>query len=140
MQTKQMHQLIEQLENYTECWKQFNHFVNIARAKKFSAEEESQFLEVKSVIIQQMEMILASIEAGTPSKEEVLTLVGSAPSLRFLGEMNDSALRNVESQWHKLYIGWHSVLGQLKVQKQVSESKTLFQSFFEKKKKQPQPA
>ncbi len=135
MQTKQMHQLIEQLENYTECWKQFNHFVNLARAKKFSQEEESQFLEVKSVIIQQMEMILASIEAGTPSKDEVMLLVGSAPSLRFLGELNDSALRNVESQWHKLYIGWHSVLGQLKVQKQVTESKTVFQSFFEKKKK-----
>jgi hypothetical protein len=135
MQTKQMHQLIEQLENYTECWKQFNHFVNLARAKKFSQEEEGQFLEVKSVIVQQMEMILASIEAGTPSKDEVLTLVGSAPSLRFLGELNDSALRNVESQWHKLYIGWHSVLGQLKVQKQISESKTFFQQMFEKKKK-----
>lgn len=135
MQTKEMHRLIDQLENYTECWKQFNHFVNLARAKKFSQEEEGQFLEVKSVIIQQMEMILASIEAGTPSKDEVLTLVGSAPSLRFLGELNDSALRNVESQWHKLYIGWHSVLGQLKVQKQVTESKTFFQQMFEKKKK-----
>jgi hypothetical protein len=135
MQTKHMHQLIQQLENYTECWKQFIHFVNLARAKKFSPEEESQFLEVKSVIVQQMEMILASIEAGTPSKDEVMTLVSSAPSLRFLCELNDSALRNVESQWHKLYIGWHSVLGQLKVQKQMTESKTVFQNLFEKKKK-----
>ena len=39
MQTKQMHQLIEQLENYTECWKQFNHFINLARAKKFGSAE-----------------------------------------------------------------------------------------------------
>ena len=84
MQQKQMHQLIQQLENYTECWKQFNHFVNIARGKKFSPEDETQFLEVKTVIVQQMEMILSSIEAGTPSKEEVLTLIGSAPSLRYL--------------------------------------------------------
>lgn len=135
MQTKQMHQLIQQLENYTECWKQFIHFVNLARSKKFSPEEEVQFLETKSVIIQQMEMILASIETGTPSKDEVMTLVSSAPSLRFLCELNDSALRNVESQWHKLYIGWHSVLGQLKVQKQVTESKGVLQSLFEKKKK-----
>ena len=46
MQQKQMHQLIQQLENYTECWKQFNHFVNIARArKKYDPEEEAQFLE-----------------------------------------------------------------------------------------------
>jgi hypothetical protein len=118
-----MHQLIQQLENYTECWKQFIHFVNVARSKKFSPEEDAQFLEVKSVIVQQMEMILASIEAGAPTKEEVLTLIGSAPSLRFLSEMNDSALRNVESQWHKLYIGWHSVLGQMKVHQRTQDSK-----------------
>lgn len=134
MQQKQMHQLIQQLENYTECWKQFIHFVNLARAKKIDTEEEGQFLEVKTVIVQQLEMILAAIEAGTPSKEDVLTLVGSAPSLRYLSELNDAALRNLESQWHKLYIGWHSVLGQLKVQQRALESRSMLGSFFEKKK------
>lgn len=134
MKEKQMDQLIQQLENYTECWKQFNHFINIARGKKFGQEEEGQFLEVKTVIIQQMEMILAYIEAGTPSKEEVMTLIGSAPSLRYLSEMNDSGLRNVESQWHKLYIGWHSVLGQIKVQQRQQESKSMLAQMFEKKK------
>src|SRR5271156_489978 len=133
MQTKQMHQLIQQLENYTECWKQFNHFVNIARAKKFGQEDEGEFLEIKTVIIQQLEMILSCIEAGTPTKDEVLALVGSAPSLRYLGELNDSALRNLESQWHKLYIGWHSVLGQLKVQRQSEQTKSFFATLWEKK-------
>lgn len=134
MQQKQMHQLIQQLENYTECWKQFNYFVNVARAKKFGPEEEGQFLEVKSVIVQQLELILAAIEAGTPTKEEVLAVVGAAPSLRYLGELNDSALRNLESQWHKLYINWHSVLGQLKVQQRSLESRSMLGHFFEKKK------
>ena len=133
MHTTRMSQLIQQLENYTECWKQFIHFVNVARGKKFSPEDESQFLETKTVIIQQLELILSSIEAGTPTKEEVLTLVGSAPSLRYLGEMNDSALRNIESQWHKLYIGWHSVLGQLKVRRNDTESKSFFAGLLEKK-------
>src|SRR5947209_7924265 len=116
MHTKKMNQLIQQLENYTECWKQFIYFVNLARAKKFSNEDETQFLEIKTVMVQQLEMVLASIVSGTPNKDEVLGLVGSAPSLRFLSEMNDAGLRNLESQWHKLYIGWHSVLGQIKVQ------------------------
>ena len=78
-------------------------------------------------------MVLASIEAGSPSKEEVLTLIGSAPSLRYLSEMNDSALRNVESQWHKLYIGWHSVLGQLKVHERNQASKSFLAQMLEKK-------
>ena len=134
MQQKQMHQLIQQLENYTECWKQFIHFVNLARAKKVDGEAEGQFLEVKTVIVQQLEMILAAIEAGTPTKDEVLALVGSAPSLRYLSELNENALRNLESMWHKLYIGWHSVLGQLKVQQRQLESRSMLGSFFEKKK------
>jgi len=107
---------------------------HVARAKKFGQEDEGEFLEVKTVIVQQLEMILSSIEAGTPTKEEVVALVGSAPSLRYLGELNDSALRNLESQWHKLYIGWHSVLGQLKVQQRHLESRSMLGAFFEKKK------
>jgi hypothetical protein len=35
------------------------------------------------------------------------------PSLRYLSEQNDAASRTLESQWHKIYIGWLAVLGQL---------------------------
>jgi hypothetical protein len=131
MQNKKMQRLIQQLENYTECWKQFNHFVNVARSKKFGAEEESQFLEVKTVLIQQLEIILASVEGGTPPKDEVLKVVGNAPSLRFLSEMNEGTLRTLESQWHRLYIGWHSVLGQLKVQLMQLEGRSILGQIFE---------
>ena len=104
MSNKKVDSLIQQMENYLECWKQFNHFINLARAKKFSAEDEDQFLEVKSVLIQELELILASIEVSSPTKEEVHTVIGNAPSLRCLGEMNDGALRSLENQWHKIRI------------------------------------
>ena len=125
-----MDSLIQQMENYLECWKQFNHFINQARAKKFTAEDESQFLEVKSVLIQELELILASIEVASPTKEEVHTVVGNAPSLRFMSEMSDGALRSLENQWHKIYIGWHSILGQLKVRERADADKSTFSSLF----------
>ena len=134
MANKQLDQLIQQMENYLECWKQFNNFVNLARGKKFSAEDEAQFLEVKTVIVQELELILASVEVSSPSKEEVHNLLGMAPSLRYLGEMNDGALRNLENQWHKIYIGWHSILGQLKVKQRKEDTKS-FLSFGSKDKK-----
>src|SRR5206468_2782973 len=118
--TKKTDSLIQQLENYLECWKQFNHFVNLARTKKFSAEDETQFLEVKSVLVQELELLLASIEVTSPTKEEIHVLIGNAPSLRFLSEQNEGVLRTTESQWHKIYISWHAILGQLKVQ-QIAE-------------------
>ena len=132
---KKLEQLVGQMENYLECWKQFNQFVNLARSKKFGVEDENQFLETKSVLVQELELIMASVEVSSPSKEEVHTLIGNAPSLRYLSEMNEGALRNVENQWHKIYIGWHSILGQLKVRQRDEDSKGTFASILGKKGK-----
>jgi hypothetical protein len=133
MRNKKLDSLIDQMENYLECWKQFNNFLSMARAKKFSAEDDAQFLETKSVIVQELELILSSVEVGSPTKEEIHTLVGNAPSLRYLSEMNEGACRNLENQWHKIYIGWHAILGQLKVRRREEESKSGFASMFGKR-------
>ncbi len=135
MSNKKMDQLVHQMENYLECWKQFNRFVGLARDKKFSAEDETQFLEVKSILVQELELILSAIEVASPSREDVHTLVGNAPSLRYLSEMNEGVLRNLENQWHKIYIGWHAILGQLKVRQRQEETKSGLGSFFAKKEK-----
>ena len=133
MSKTNVEQLILRMEGYLECWKQFNTFMTMARTKKFSPEDENQFLEIKSVLAQELELILSSIDCGPISREDVHTLIASAPSVRYLSEMNDNNLRNLENQWHKLFIGWQSILGQLKVKQGPNESKTGFGSFFGRK-------
>ena len=123
--------LNDQMENYLECWKQFNQFLNLARGKKLNPEEDGQFLEIKSILVQQLELILASVEVTSPTKDDVHSLVGNAPSLRYMSEMSEGALRNLENQWHKIYIGWHSILGQLKVRQRQEEATS---GFFGRKK------
>src|SRR4051812_48970446 len=110
MSSKKLDQIVLQMENYLECWKQFNHYLNIARSKQFGPDDEMQFLEVKSILTQELELIYASIVPSSPTKEDILNLIGGAPSIRSLSEMNESALRAMESQWHKIYIGWQSLL------------------------------
>ena len=129
MTPKQINQLVAQIETHIECWKQFNHFIAVARTKKFSAADDSHFLEIKSIIVQELEIIFATIEVASPTREEIHALIGNAPTLRCLGDMNEGALRNLESQWHKIYIGWHSILGQLKVKQRAEAGK----SFWSKK-------
>jgi len=119
-------QLIVRLENYLECWKQFNTFMTMGRSKKFTQEDENQFLEIKSVITQELELILSSIDCGPISREDVHGLISSAPSIRYLSEMNENSLRNVENNWHKLFIGLQSLLGQLKVKQGQTEAKGWF--------------
>lgn len=134
MRNKKLDQLIIQLETYLECWKQFSRYINIARSKKFDIDDENQFLEIKTVMTQELEMILASIECTNPSKEEVHALISNAPSLRYLSEQNEGALRAMENQWHKIYIGWQSMLGQLKVQQRQLEGQSVFSSLVSRKK------
>jgi len=121
MDHKKLDALIAQIENYLECWKQFNQYLNLARTKKFGQDDENQFLELKSVLAQQLEIILAAVETTALNRDEIYAIVGGVPSLRFLGEQNDGVHRNLENQWHKIYIAWQSILGQLKVQQQVVE-------------------
>ena len=128
MTAKELNQLVTQIETHIECWKQFNHFVNVARAKKFGPADDNHFLEIKSIIVQELELIFASVEVPSPTREEIHTLIGNAPSLRYLSEMNEGALRSLESQWHKIYISWHSILGQLKVKQHAEEVKTFWGS------------
>ena len=124
MHFKSLEEFILHLENYIEFWKQFNHYVNLARDKKFTRDDETQFLEIKSIIAQGLEAIIASTDGKTgPKKEEVHQLFSNAPSLRFLSDMPD-AVHSVESAWHKIYLSLQSLLGQLKVQQTKVEKGT----------------
>jgi hypothetical protein len=131
MHYKNLEEFVLHLENYIECWKQFNSYVNLARDKKFSRDDENQFLEVKSVIAQGLEAILSSADKQGPKKEEVNALFANAPSLRYLSDMPD-AVHNVEAQWHKIYLSLQSLLGQLKVQQNKVEKGTGWSLFGKK--------
>lgn len=134
MRNKKLDQLILELETHVECWKQFNHFLALARSKNFTAEDETQFLEVKSNIAQGLQMLMSQIEGGgAPPREEVQALLTNAPSIRYMSELVDNSLRSLENQWHKIFLDWQNVLGQLKVKQKELEGKTFFGSLFGKK-------
>ena len=126
MTSKDINQLVTQIETHIECWKQFNQFIASARAKKFGPADDNHFLEIKSIIVQELELIYASVEVQSPTREEIHALIGNAPSLRYLSEMSEGAMRGLETQWHKIYIGWHSILGQLKVKQRTATSQSFW--------------
>ncbi len=126
MKPKDLNKLITQIETHIECWKQFNHFIEVGRSKKFGPADENHFLEIKSVIVQELELIFATVEVPSPSREEIHGLLTNTPSLRALSDMNEGMLRGLEAQWHKIYISWHAILGQLKVKQRAEETKSFW--------------
>ena len=128
MSANRLQDIINRMENYLECWKQFNHYLGLARFKKFTLDDENQFMEIKSVITQELELILTVTAGAQVSRDDVHNLMTSVPSMRFMSESNESVLRNIENQWHKLFISWQSILGQMKVQQKQTENKSFFAS------------
>ena len=121
---KEVENTISLVENYTECWKQYHHYLQLVRGKKFEGEDESQFLELKSVLAQQFELVIAAVESKSPTRDEVHKLLTESPSLKYLTEMDTDSIRMAEARWHKIYIGLQSILGQLKVQQQQASPKS----------------
>jgi hypothetical protein len=130
MPNKLTSELIGRLENYLECWKQFNHFMNLARFKKFTLDDENQFLEIKSIVTQELELILSTVESGPVTREDVHSLVAAAPSIRYLSENNDTSMRELENRWHKQFISMQALLGQLKVKQRQEAKKSIWSSVF----------
>ena len=132
MDTKKLEQLIAQIESYVECWRQLSHFLHRAREKQFDLDDESQFLEYKCVLIQELEGILASIDVPEPSKEDIHNLITNCPSIRALSTASEQDLVSLEASWHKIYIAWHSILGQLKAALRQQDDESSW-SLFRKK-------
>jgi len=133
MSNPTLDEFILYLETYIECWKQFNHYVGLGRQKNYSQEEEAQFLEIKSLVTQGLEVILAAVEQGGPRKDEVMALINGAPSIRFLAE-HENSIAAIESQWHRVFLTLQSLLGRLKVQQQKEEGEWSWGSLFGREK------
>lgn len=133
MKNQKLDQLVTQLENFLECWKLLNHYMNLARAKKFTAEDENQFLEAKAIVVQELELISAAIEFASPSRDEVHAFIAASPSLRYIAESNEGVWRVLENQWHKIYVGFQALVGQVKVKQREIEGQSFLGSMFKKK-------
>jgi hypothetical protein len=120
------------VENHLESWRQIMHFVGLARGRKVDRPDEDQFLELKGVIVQELEMILASGDCSSPLREDVHEMMNCIPSLAQLSQVNDAALRNVEHKWHLIYISWHATLGQLKVKHKTLDALRSRNGFWQK--------
>ena len=119
-------ELLPQLENHIEGLKQFNGFVSQAGSGSCSPEDEMHFLEVKSNLAQELEILLGTIQEGAPQRGELQELVSSAPSLDYVKGLSESARRTLENNWHKVFLAWQAVLGQVKVMQQNSPKKKGF--------------
>ncbi|MGB0580595.1 MAG: hypothetical protein ACPGVU_12890, partial [Limisphaerales bacterium] len=114
MDRQRIDELISHLENHLDCWRQFNAFVTRAREKDFEEADEEEYLEVKSSLVQQLEIIRNYVEEGGPSRDRIHDLIADAPTLRIISELPEMTVRSIENKWHQIFVEWQTVMGQIK--------------------------
>jgi hypothetical protein len=118
MRDRNLERNIERVEEFVELWKQLSGFLDRGfKGGEFSGEEESAFLELKSKIAQQHEVLSAVLGSHADHDDRALRLLNTVPSLAAFKELPDGMGKRIAGEWHTTFISLQGLLGRLKGQK-----------------------
>jgi hypothetical protein len=115
MRDRKLEKNIGRLESLVEEWKQLSQFLD--RGFQPQAPEpgdEAGFLELKSRIAQEYELLMTTLGTIAERDEKVLRLLNVAPSLQSLRELEEGMDKKVVGDWHAVFIAMQALLGRLK--------------------------
>jgi hypothetical protein len=114
MRDRNLERNINRVEAFVERWKQLSQFLDRGfQGQSFSPEEEGAFLELKSVIAQEHELLMTTLASGERD-DKALKLLNTVPSLQSFKELPEGMAKKVANDWHNTYIGLQALLGRLR--------------------------
>jgi hypothetical protein len=109
---------IERVEEFVELWKQLSGFLDRGfNGGEFSPEEEAAFLELKSKIAQQHQVLVTLLGSLVEYDDRAVRLLNTVPSLASFGELADGMGKRIANEWHSTFISLQTLLGRLKGQR-----------------------
>ncbi len=134
MRNKSLEGKIELLKEFIEEWIGFRDFLREAlKDETISAEEEKEFLEIKSLIARKYQGLTRILEKDFVPDERLMDIISHAVSLEGLTETSGMQFRKIENDWHLSYIHLNKLLGNLESEKDrlagVSGVKVAFSDF-----------
>src|ERR1043166_1415656 len=114
MRDRNLEKNISRVEAFVERWKQLSQFLDRGfQGQSFSPEEEGAFLELKSVIAQEHELLMTTLASGERD-DKALKLLNTVPSLQSFKELPEGMAKKVAADWHNSYISLQALLGRLR--------------------------
>jgi hypothetical protein len=115
MRDRRLEKNIDRLEAFIERWKALSqHLEKGFQGSDFTAAEETEFLELKSAIAQDYELLLTTLGSEADRDERPLRLLNAVPSLHSTRELGEGMTRKLGTDWHSVYLGLQALLGRLK--------------------------
>lgn len=115
MRDRRLEKNIARVEAFIELWKQLSQFLDRGfRGGTFTDEEEAQFLDLKSRIAQQHELVMTMLGAEADRDDKALRLLNSVPSLAGFRDLPEGMDKRLSNEWHSTYLSMQALLGRLK--------------------------
>ncbi len=115
MRDRKLEKNIGRLDSLIEQWKQLSQFLDRGfRPEPIEARDEAEFLELKSGIAREYELLMTTLGTISERDEKVLRLLNVAPSLQSLRELEEGMGKKVVGDWHAVFIAMQALLGRLK--------------------------
>ena len=115
MRDRNLERNIERVEAFIESWRQLSQFLDRGfKGESFQGEEEVAFLELKSRIAQEHELMLVTMGSETERDDRALRMLNSVPSLSSFKDLPDGMSKKLATEWHTTYLGLQAMLGRLR--------------------------
>jgi hypothetical protein len=115
MRDRNLERNIQRVEASIECWKQLSQFLDRGfKGESFAGEEEVAFLELKSRIAQEHEMLVVTLGSEMERDDRALRMMNSVPSLSAFKELPEGMSKKLATEWHSTYLGLQALLGRLR--------------------------
>ena len=114
MRDRKLERNIQRVQAFVEAWKQLSQFLDQGfKGGPFAGEEEVAFLELKSGIAQDYEVLLVTLATEAERDDRTLRLLNSVPSLASFKELPNGMAQKMASEWHGTYLRLQALLGRL---------------------------
>lgn len=123
--------LAVQLDN----WKKLHDLITygLDKAKPIiSAEQERQFTEVRSHLLQETEYVLRQLNILGELSGKAMNVLQRASSVRGVRDLSNDEMRRLEAEWNSVFTKLGVVQGQLKGRRKQLAGQTAFSYYFQR--------
>lgn len=115
MRDRNLEKNIQRVEGFVERWKQLSVFLDRGfQGQSFQPEEEAAFLDLKSHIAQEHEILMTALGSVMDRDDKALRLLNTVPSLQAFKDLPEGASKKIVSEWHNTFIAFQALLGRLR--------------------------
>ena len=115
MRDRNLEKNIQRIEAFVERWKELSQFLDRGfKGDQFAGEEEGAFLDLKSRIAQEHELLMVTLGSEAERDDRALRLLHSVSSLSSFKDLPEGMSKKIANEWHNAYLARQALLGRLR--------------------------